>query len=198
MELHPLSPARGTQGTRIVRVFWLPFLPTFRAFPEKNLQWLLADFVHGYRCGAATAFHRFPLTIRSVYICYEAGTHVTGAGFSCQRLCAEVVDSVTFADSSLKTLRPDHAWGQGVTAAIACPSVRRQTRSIPLKKTSRVAGTRCPENATKGAKHHIRSRSWKDRWRAPSCTAVPSMEAGHGIRLPAPSVFFGVGISLTS
>lgn len=54
-----LARARNL-GYADIRVFWLPYRPTLRAFPEKDLQWPITDFVHGYSCGAATAFHRLP------------------------------------------------------------------------------------------------------------------------------------------
>lgn len=41
-------------------VFWLPFHPTLRAFPKSGAPVAVADFVHGYSCGAAPAFHRLP------------------------------------------------------------------------------------------------------------------------------------------
>ena len=60
ISIYPHPPAQDYKVTRIARVFWLPLLPTLRAFPESDSSGSVTDFVSGYSCGAATDSHRLP------------------------------------------------------------------------------------------------------------------------------------------
>lgn len=57
MFLIPFPPSQEQVDSGIARVFWLPFRPTLRAFPEASSSGVVADFVHGYSCGAAVESH---------------------------------------------------------------------------------------------------------------------------------------------
>jgi hypothetical protein len=59
-EPSPSRPRRRTLVTLHAWVFWLPYHPTLRAFPENFSSGLSADFVHGHSCGAASGSHRLP------------------------------------------------------------------------------------------------------------------------------------------
>lgn len=61
-----------------VRVFWLPLRPNLRAFPEYDSSGTVADFVSGYRCGAAPAFHRFPRRSPRPEIFWQSSTNNEG------------------------------------------------------------------------------------------------------------------------
>lgn len=72
-------------------MFWLPFRPTLRAFPEASSSGIVADFVHGYSCGAAVASHHlsrgsssfsdskyYTLTITKSTTCMSSGFYRAG------------------------------------------------------------------------------------------------------------------------
>jgi len=55
-----VSLSAGANHRIYGQVFWLPDLPTGRAFPSFR-QWQIAAFVPGYSGGTATDSHRLPL-----------------------------------------------------------------------------------------------------------------------------------------
>lgn len=73
----PFLPAQVLSGRQNTRVFWLPLLPTLRAFPEHCSSGSRADFVRGHSCGAATVFHRLPLGILCISCWLFCRPHLT-------------------------------------------------------------------------------------------------------------------------